>query len=330
MALSTRRFQRAGWTTSSIGFGAWAIGGSWGDVPEADAKASLHAALDAGMRFIDTADVYGDGRSERLIREVINERGGERPLVATKAGRRIDPHVSAGYTVETLEAHLDRSLSNLGVERVDLLQLHCPPTDVYYRPEIFEGLDAMVAKGKLAAYGVSVEKVEEALKAIVYPGVASVQIIYNMFRQRPADLFFREAASRGVGVIVRVPLASGLLTGKMSASTSFAADDHRAFNRHGEAFDVGETFAGVPFDVGLAAVEELRRFVPEGATLAQLALRWILMHPAVTVVIPGARTPEQARDNAVADALPPISEADMAAIGEVYERLIAPHVHHRW
>jgi len=330
MALSTREFGRAGWTTSSVGFGAWAIGGSWGDVSEADAKATLHATLDAGVTFLDTADVYGDGRSERLIREVLAERGGARPLVATKAGRRIDPHLSENYTPEVLEAHIDRSRSNLGAECIDLVQLHCPPTQVFYRPEIFEGLDRLVEKGKIAHYGVSVEKVEEALKAIEYPGVVSVQIIYNAFRQRPADLFFREAQARGVGVIVRVPLASGLLTGKMSGDASFAADDHRNFNRHGAAFDVGETFAGVQFEVGLAAVDALRPYVPEGATMAQFALRWILMNDAATVVIPGARSPDQARQNAGADALPPLSPEAMAAVRDVYDRLVAPHVHHRW
>jgi aryl-alcohol dehydrogenase-like predicted oxidoreductase len=330
MTISTRNFGRAGWQTSAIGFGAWAIGGNWGDVSREDAKATLHAALDSGVRFLDTADVYGDGRSERLIRDVLAERDADRPLVATKAGRRIDPHVAEEYTVEKLEAHLDRSLSNLGVERVDLLQLHCPPTEVLYRPEIFAGLDALVAKGKLAAYGVSVEKVEEALKAIDYPGVASVQIIFNMFRQRPADLFFREAKARGVGVIVRVPLASGLLTGKMTHASKFADDDHRSFNRHGEAFDVGETFAGVPFEVGLEAVEALRPLVPDGVSMAQFALRWILMEDAVTVVIPGARTPEQAKMNAAADAIPPLSPQALARVREVYDRLIFPHVHQRW
>jgi aryl-alcohol dehydrogenase-like predicted oxidoreductase len=330
MALSTRDFGRAGWTTTAVGFGAWAIGGSWGDVSEADAKATLHAVLDAGVTFLDTADVYGDGRSERLIRDVLAERGGDRPLVATKAGRRIDPHVSEGYTAGTLEAHIDRSLKNLGVERIDLVQLHCPPTQVFYRPEVFEGLDRIAAKGKIDRYGVSVEKVEEGLKAIDYPGVVSVQIIYNAFRQRPADLFFREARARGVGVIARVPLASGLLTGKMTAASDFAADDHRSFNRQGEAFDMGETFSGVPYEVGLEAVEALRPLVPQGATMAQWALRWILMNEAVTVVIPGARRPDQAAQNAGADALAPLSDADMAEVRAVYDRLIAPHVHHRW
>lgn len=330
MAMKTRPFGKTGWNVTEIGFGAWAIGGNWGDVSEGAAKATLQATLDAGVTFLDTADVYGDGRSERLIRDVLAERGGARPVVATKAGRRVDPHVSEGYTPEALEAFIDRSRENLGMETLDLVQLHCPPVEVYYRPEIFAALDNMVARGKLRHYGVSVEKVEEALKAIEYPGVASVQIIYNMFRQRPADLFFREAQARNVAVIARVPLASGLLTGKMRADTAFAADDHRNFNRHGAAFDVGETFAGVPYDVALEAVDEVRALVPEGATMAAMALRWILMADAVSVVIPGAKTPEQAAQNAAADALGPLAADVMAAVREIYEDRIAPHVHHRW
>ncbi len=330
MAISNRDFGRTGWRISSIGFGAWAIGGSWGDVSEADAKDTLRAALDAGVSFIDTADVYGDGRSERIIRDVLADRPGQRPIIATKAGRRLDPHVADGYTPEAIEAFVDRSLGNLGVECLDLLQLHCPPTEVYYRPELFEGLDRLVKKGKVSFVGVSVEKAEEALKAIEYPNVTSVQIIYNIFRQRPQELFFREARARKVAVIVRVPLASGLLTGKMSTDTAFAADDHRSFNRHGEAFDVGETFAGVPYDVALEAVDQLRPLVPESATMAQFALRWILMNDAVSVVIPGARTPAQAVSNAAADALAPLDPDTLAAIDEVYDSLVRKHVHHKW
>lgn len=329
MTLSHNLFGRTGRDVSRIGFGAWAIGGSWGNVSEADAKATLSAALDAGMTFVDTADVYGDGRSERIIRDVLAGRS-DKPFVATKAGRRLNPHVADGYTATALEGFVDRSLTNLGVDRLDLVQLHCPPTEVYYRPEVFAGLDALVKKGKIAAYGVSVEKVEEALKAIEFPGVQSVQIIYNLFRQRPASLFFQQAQAKGVAVIVRVPLASGMLTGKMSADSTFAADDHRAFNRHGEAFDMGETFSGVPFDVALDAVEALRPLVPGGATMAQFALRWILMEQAVTVVIPGARTPAQSIANAGADALPPLSAQVMDACREVYATRIAPHVHQRW
>ncbi|KQX54337.1 MULTISPECIES: aldo/keto reductase [unclassified Ensifer] len=328
--MKTRVLGKTGATISEIGFGAWQIGGSWGDVSEADGKRALNAALDAGVTFVDTADVYGDGRSEKIIAAVLKERGGDKPFVATKAGRRLSPHVTEGYTGENIEAFIDRSLSNLGVEMLDLVQLHCPPTEVYYRPELFGALDRLVAKGKIRHYGVSVEKVEEALKAIEYPGVATVQIIYNIFRQRPHELFFAEAQKKNVGVIVRVPLASGLLSGKISKDTAFAADDHRNFNRHGEAFDVGETFAGVPFEAALEAVEQLRPLVPEGVPMAQFALRWILEQQAVSVVIPGARNEAQAQSNAAASALAAIDDETKAAIAAVYERLVKVHVHHRW
>lgn len=323
-------FGRTEFTVSDIGFGAWQIGGAWGEVSEADGRAALNAALDAGMTFIDTADVYGDGRSEKIIADVLKARGGERPMVASKAGRRLNPHVADGYTKANIEAFIDRSLKNLEIDSLDLVQLHCPPTEIYYRPEMFEGLEEIRKAGKIKHYGVSVEKVEEALKAIEYPGVVSVQIIFNMFRQRAAGLFFQEAKRRNVAVIARVPLASGLLSGKITANTQFAAEDHRNFNRNGEAFDVGETFAGVPFETGLAAVEEVRKLVPAGASMAQFALRWILMHEAVTVVIPGARNGEQAKANAAASDLPAISADVMAAAKDTYDRLIAPHVHHRW
>lgn len=328
--MKTRVLGKTGATISEIGFGAWQIGGSWGDVSEADGKRALNAALDAGVTFVDTADVYGDGRSEKIIAAVLKERGGDKPFVATKAGRRLSPHVTEGYTGENIEAFIDRSLTNLGVETLDLVQLHCPPTEVYYRPELFGALDRLVAKGKIRHYGVSVEKVEEALKAIEYPGVATVQIIYNIFRQRPHELFFAEAQKKNVGVIVRVPLASGLLSGKINRETAFAADDHRNFNRHGEAFDVGETFAGVPFEAALEAVEQLRPLVPEGVPMAQFALRWILEQQAVSVVIPGARNEAQAQSNAAASALAAIDDDTKAAIAAVYERLVKVHVHHRW
>ncbi len=330
MTMLTRDFGRTGWRVGGVGFGAWAIGGTWGEVSEEDARAALHAALDEGVNFIDTADVYGDGRSERIIREVLRERGGERPVVATKAGRRLSPHVAEGYTKDNLSAFLDRSLQNLGVETLDLVQLHCPPTPVYYMPEVFGALDGLVAKGKLSHYGVSVEKVEEGLKAIEFPGVVSVQIIWNMFRQRPAELFFPEAARRRVAIIARVPLASGLLTGKMSRNSQFAADDHRAFNRNGEAFDKGETFSGVPYEVALDAVEALRGVLPGDASMAQVALRWCLMDDAVSVVIPGAKNPDQARSNAAAGGLPLIEEGVMGAVRDVYRARIAPHVHQLW
>jgi aryl-alcohol dehydrogenase-like predicted oxidoreductase len=322
----TRTLGRGGPAVSAIGFGAWQIGADWGDVDEDTALDTLRAAVDAGVTFFDTADVYGDGRSERLIGRLLRERTGL--FVATKMGRRapLDPDE---YTLANFEAWTARSCENLGVETLDLVQLHCPPTDVYYRPEVFAALDELVARGRIARYGVSVERVEEALKAIEYPGVASVQIIFNPFRQRPLR-FLDEAARRGVGVIVRVPLASGLLSGKYSRDTQFGADDHRNFNREGQAFDRGETFAGVPYEVGLDAVEELRPLVPDGATLAQMSLRWIVMHEAVSTVIPGARSPDQARANAAAADLEPLDDGAMERIEAVYRERIAPHVHQRW
>ncbi len=326
--LSTRPFGHTGMTTTAIGFGAWAIGGTWGEVTETAAKDTLHAALDAGMTFIDTADVYGDGRSERLIAEVLASHTGPRPFVATKAGRRLSPHVATGY--RDLSAFIDRSRRNLQVDMLDLLQLHCPPSAAYHDNAVFDALDDLQSRGIIARYGVSVETVAEAMAALARPGVTSVQIIYNIFRPRPAQRFFRAAEKLGVAVIARVPLASGLLTGKMSAASTFAADDHRSFNRNGEAFDMGETFSGVPYDVGLAAVEDLRKLVPAGATMAQFALRWILMNPAISVVIPGAKTPDQARANAAADALAALSDETMHAARDVYDRLIAPHVDYRW
>ena len=328
--MNYRKFGKTGRTVSEVGFGAWAIGGAWGDVSEADARAALHAALDNGTTFIDTADVYGDGRSEKIIADVMKERGGERPFIATKAGRRLDPHVSEGYNKQNLTAFIERSLENLATDCLDLVQLHCPPTEVFYRPDVFEVMEEMITAGKIRNYGVSVEKVEEGLKAIEYPGVASVQIIYNIFRQRPSDLFFREAKAKNVGVIVRVPLASGLLTGKMTKDTAFAADDHRAFNRNGEEFDKGETFAGVPFDVALEAVEEIRRLVPENITMAQFALRWILMEDAVGVVIPGAKNAAQAAANAAASDVAPLSPEVIGELRNIYEQRIAPRVHHLW
>ena len=325
-----RIFGRSGRSVGEVGFGAWAIGAAWGTVDDAQSVAALNAALDSGVDFIDTADVYGDGHSERLIARVLKERGGARPFVATKAGRRLPQQLVAGYSAENLEAWIDRSLSNLQVERLDLLQLHCPPTDAYYAPEVFERMDRLVERGKIAAYGVSVERVEEALKAIEFPNVSSVQIIFNMFRLRPAEYFLDQAQRKQVAVIARVPLASGLLSGKFKADSQFEASDHRQFNRKGEAFDVGETFSGVPYEVGLAAVEKLRPLVPEGASLAQLALRWILMHEAITVVIPGAKNPQQALANIQASEVPALSDEVMSAIAEVYAQDIKPYVHSRW
>jgi aryl-alcohol dehydrogenase-like predicted oxidoreductase len=328
--MKNRTLGRTGATISEIGFGAWQIGGAWGDVSEEDGKRALNAALDAGVTFIDTADVYGDGRSEKIIAAVLKERGGDKPFVATKAGRRLNPHVAEGYTAANIEAFIDRSLTNLGVETLDLVQLHCPPTEVFYRPDMFGALDDLTAKGKIRNYGVSVSTVEEALKAIEYPGVATIQIIYNIFRQRPHDLFFEQAHKKNVGIIVRVPLASGLLSGKITADTKFADDDHRTFNRNGEFFDVGETFAGVPLDVALEAVEQMRPLVPQGASMAQFALAWILQSPAVSVVIPGARNEAQARANAAASELNAIPAGTLTALADVYERLIKVHVHQKW
>jgi aryl-alcohol dehydrogenase-like predicted oxidoreductase len=328
--MKDRQFGRTGRVVSEIGFGAWAIGGAWGDVSEEEARGALHAALDAGTTFIDTADVYGDGRSERIIADVLKARGGERPYVATKAGRRAVPHVADEYNRKNLTAFVDRSLQNLSTDCLDLVQLHCPPTEVYYRPEVFGILEDLVQAGKIRNYGVSVEKVEEALKAMEYPGVVSVQIIYNIFRQRPAGLFFREAKARDVAVIVRVPLASGLLTGKMNAATQFAADDHRAFNRNGEAFDKGETFSGVPYDVALDAVEAVRKLVPDNVTMAQFALRWILMEEAVSVVIPGAKNAAQAKANSAASDVAALPAGTMEALRALYRERIAPHVHQLW
>jgi len=327
--MNYRELGRTGWKVSEVSFGSWAIGSAWGEVDDQESIAALHTAIDHGVNFIDTADVYGDGHSERLIAQVLKERG-ETIYVATKAGRRLDPHVADGYNAENLTRFVERSLRNLDTDCLDLVQLHCPPTEVYYRPEVFGALDDLTAAGKIRYYGVSVEKVEEALKAIEYPNVQTVQIIFNMFRHRPADLFFREAQRRKVGILARVPLASGLLTGKMTRQTTFAADDHRNFNRQGESFDRGETFSGVDYEAGLDAVEEIRPLVPSGATMAQFALRWILMFEAVSCVIPGAKRPSQAEDNVKAADLPPLSPEQMAAIRAIYDRHIRAEVHHRW
>ncbi len=324
-----RELGRTGWKVSTISFGAWAIGGTWGTVDDKESLAALHRSIDLGVNFIDTADVYGDGRSERLVAQLRRERK-ETIYVATKAGRRLDPHVASGYNRQNLTAFVERSLKNLDVEAIDLLQLHCPPTEVYYSPETFGILDDLVKAGKLRFYGVSVEKVEEALKAIEFPGVQTVQIIFNIFRQRPTELFFPEAIRRKVGILARLPLSSGMLAGKMTRQTRFAPDDHRAFNREGAAFDKGETFSGVDYDVLLSAVEEIRPLVPAGQTMAQLALRWILSSEAVTCAIPGAKRPAQVDDNVAAADLPPIPEATLQALRAIYERRIRERVHHLW
>ena len=324
-----RRFGRIGWEVSEIGFGTWAVGGEWGAVDDGESLAAMKRALELGVNFFDTADVYGDGRSERLLQRLRRETKADFHI-ATKAGRRLRPHVAAGYNRESLSAFIDRSLENLGVESLELVQLHCPPTDVYYQPETFGALDDLKKAGKIEHYGVSVERVEEGLKAMEFPHVESIQIIFNLFRQRPAERFFAEARRRGVATIVRVPLASGMLTGKLSASSTFAANDHRQFNRHGEAFDVGETFSGVPYEVGLRAVEELKPLLRGDATLAQMALRWILMFDGVSTVIPGGKNRQQVEDNCGASALPPLTEEQMSGARAIYDRHIRAHVHERW
>lgn len=324
-----RDFGRTGWKVSTVSFGAWAIGADWGQVEKSDAIAALHTALDEGINLFDTADVYGDGRSEKLLAQLKKERS-EDFYIVTKAGRRLNPHTADGYNRENLNRFVDRSLKNLETDTLDLVQLHCPPTDVYYRPEVFEALDDMVQAGKIRYYGVSVEKVEEALKAIEYPGVQSVQIIFNIFRQRPSELFFSEAQRRKVGILARVPLSSGMLTGKFNKQSTFTSDDHRQYNRHGEAFDVGETFSGVDYDLSLDAVDKIRALMPDGVSMAQFALRWILMFEAVSCTIPGAKNIQQAKDNAQAADLPELPAETMAAIKEIYDTMIKGSVHHRW
>jgi aryl-alcohol dehydrogenase-like predicted oxidoreductase len=322
-----RELGRTGWKVSTVSFGAWAIGGTWGALDDAAAMAALHRALDLGVNFFDTADVYGDGHSERLLARLRRER--REPFhVATKAGRRLNPHVAQGYL--DLGAFVDRSLKNLEAEAIDLLQLHCPPTQVFYMPEVFDALDAMVRAGKLRHYGVSVERVEEAIKALDFPGVQSVQIIYNLFRQRAAEVFLPLAAQRRVGVLARLPLSSGMLTGKLTLQSRFASDDHRQFNREGAGFDRGETFSGLDYATGLQAVDALRPLVPPGQTMAQMALRWILMNPAVTCAIPGAKRADQVADNVAAADLPELPPATMQAIGAIYDRYARPQVHARW
>src|SRR6266487_4541803 len=325
-----RTLGRTGWNISVIGFGAWGIGGGdWGNTDDKTSLAALHRAIDLGVNFIDTADVYGDGHSERLIAEVRKARS-EQLIIATKAGRRLNPHTASGYNRQNLTSFVERSLQNLQTETLDLLQLHSPPSEVYHMPEVFAILDDLAQQGKIRFYGVSVERVDEALKAITYPNVQSIQIIFNMFRFKPAEQFFAAARERQIGILARVPLASGMLTGKFTRSTQFDPNDHRNFNRHGEAFDQGETFSGVDYETGLQAVEELRTLVPQGATMAQFALRWILMFPEVSTVIPGAKSPEQAENNVKAAELPPLSDETMQRVREVYDTYIRSQVQDRW
>jgi len=324
-----RQLGRTGWKVSTIGFGGWAIGGTWGPVEDEESLKALHRAVELGVNFFDTADVYGDGRSERLLAQLRREHS-ETIYIATKAGRRLNPHTTQGYNRENLTAFVEQNLKNLETETIDLLQLHCPPTEVYYMPEVFGILDEMVKAGKIRHYGVSVEKVEEALKAIEYPNVQTVQIIFNMFRHRPAELFFEQAKKRKVGILARVPLASGMLTGKLKPDTAFAPDDHRTFNRLGQAFDRGETFSGVDYATGLRAVEELKAVCPADMTLAQFALRWILMFDAVTCAIPGAKLPSQVEQNCAAADLPALPDETMAKVRAIYDRHIRDSVHHYW
>jgi aryl-alcohol dehydrogenase-like predicted oxidoreductase len=327
--MNYRELGRTGWKVSSLSFGAWAIGADWGTVDDRESYAALNRAIELGVNFFDTADVYGDGRSERLLAK-LREQHHDKIYIATKAGRRLNPHNAQGYNHANLSAFVERSLKNLKTDALDLLQLHCPPTQVYYMPEVFDVLDDLVKAGKLKYYGVSVEKVEEALKAIEYPNVQSVQIIYNMFRQRPAELFFEQAKQRKVGILARVPLASGLLTGKLKPDSRFASDDHRAYNRAGESFDRGETFSGVDYAAGLQAVEELKAICPAGMSMTQFALRWILMFDAVTCAIPGAKRPVQVDENFSAGDLPLIPTETMDQVRTIYDQYIRDLVHHYW
>ena len=324
-----RALGRTGWDVSAVSLGCWAIGGSWGPVDDDESLATLHRAAELGVNFFDTADRYGDGRSERLLARFRQEHG-EEIVIATKIGRDLRPHVAEGYTRENLTKFVERCIVNLETDALDLVQLHCPPTGVYYMPETFGALDDLVIAGKIRHYGVSVEKVEEGLKAIEFPNVQSVQIIFNLFRHRPAELLFEQARRRKIGILARVPLASGLLTGKLTPDSTFAPDDHRSFNRDGASFDRGETFSGVDFELALRAVDEFREICPAGMTLTQFALRWILVFPEVTCAIPGARRPDQVEENFTAADLPAPSEETMAAVSSIYDRLIRASVHHYW
>ena len=328
--MNYRDLGSTGMRVSEISLGTWALGSEWGEVSEEDALATLNHAVDSGVNFLDTADVYGDGRSEKLIGRLLKDRPNDGIFVATKAGRRLDPHTAEGYNHENISAFVERSLTNLGVEALDLLQLHCPPTEAYWQDDTFEALDRLVEAGKVRHYGVSVEKVEEARRALEYPGVESVQIIFNIFRQKPAEEFFPLAEEKNVGILARVPLASGLLSGRMTLDRDFPENDHRNFNRDGAAFDKGETFSGVPFETGIEAAEELKALVPDGYTLAQFALRWILMHPAVSCAIPGGKNPSQVEDNVASSEMPPLSEETMQRTREIYDGHVRAEVHHQW
>ena len=323
-----REFSDLGWKVSEIGIGCWAIGSEWGDVSIEDAKEALYTSIDNGINFFDTADVYGDGRSEKIISEVLKN-SNEQIYVATKAGRRLNPHNADGYNLKNIESFIDRSLSNLGVDIIDLVQLHCPPSEICGKPETYEMMDEIIKKGKIKYYGVSVEKVSEALDAIQHPNVKSIQIIFNIFRQKPNEIFFQEAKKNNVAIIARVPLASGLLTGKMNNNSSFPENDHRNYNINGDAFDVGETFSGVDFSKGLEAVEELKKIKPEGFSLTDLSLKWILSHPEVTVVIPGAKNKIQAQLNVKASELYEINSIK-DSIKAIYNKYFKEDIHSNW
>lgn len=325
-----RTLGKTGFEVSEISLGTWQVGGRWGqDFDDSNADETLNRAVDAGVNFLDTADGYGGGLSERAVGSIVKKRN-ERIFVASKCGRRLKPHTAEGYTEENIRGFVDASLKNTGLDVIDLIQLHCPPTQVYYNPEVFEALDSLQREGKIRNYGVSVEKVEEALKAIEYPNLATVQIIFNLFRQRPAELFFKKAKKENIGIIVRVPLASGLLTGKLTRESRFSDQDHRTFNREGQKFDKGETFAGVDYEVGLEAVEKLKNLFSDQSSLALSALRWILMFDEVGCIIPGASRPDQAETNAKASDLPPLDDRQMAEVRGIYTEMIQPLVHHRW
>ena len=324
-----RKLGRTGWKVSEVSFGSWAIGGTWGEVNDSESLEALHKALELGVNFFDTADVYGDGRSEKLLAKLRKE-SNQKFYIATKTGRRLNPHIAEGYNKKNLTSFVERSLKNLDTEAIDLLQLHCPPTEVYYMPEVFGILDEMVNAGKLRFYGVSVEKVEEALKAIEYPNVQSVQIIFNMFRHRPAELFFEQAKKRNVGILARVPLSSGMLTGKLKPDSKFESDDHRNFNRHGESFDRGETFSGVDYNTGLKTVDELKAICPNGMSLTQFALKWILTFDAVTCTIPGAKRKDQVIENINAADLPDLLPKKMKEVKNIYDKYIKESVQHYW
>ena len=328
--MNYRRLGKTGFEVSEVSLGTWQVGGRWGDpFSEQNAEKIINEAIDSGVNFIDTADVYSEGQSEAAVAKVVKSRS-EKVYVATKCGRQIQPHTAEAYTAERLTKYVEESLDRMKVDTLDLVQLHCPPTEIYSRPEIFEAFDRLREQGKIRNLGVSVEMVDEALMAMEYPNVTTIQIIYNMFRLKPSEVFFERAKEADCGIIVRVPLASGLLSGKMSRQTSFGPEDHRSFNRQGEAFDKGETFSGVDYELGLEAVEKLKEIFPDNAPLASWAIRWVLMFDEVSTVIPGASRVEQVKSNIKASELPALSPEQMQGVREVYEKYVKPSVHALW